>query len=77
MSNSAIHYPELACQLWGSVHHNADYDVMTAVRVYTPSDDGLPSVDELRLAHQALLAAAADVLDQMADLASQNVAKRR
>lgn len=74
--NARIHYPDQSTQLWGSIHHNKDHDTSIAVRVYTPTDQLLNSVDELRLVHQALQAATADVLDQMADLASQHLASQ-
>lgn len=74
--NARIHYPDQSAQLWGSIHHNKDHATSIAVRVYTPTEQRLTPVDELRLVHQALQAATADVLDQMADLASQHLATR-
>lgn len=66
---SQIHYPDDMAALWGSIHHNEDHATMAAVRIYVQEDTShLFPLDELRLAHQLLLAAAADVLDQMADL---------
>jgi hypothetical protein len=54
--------------VWSSHDHNIDHATQTIVRVYTPDDLALFPLDNLRLAHQALIAAAADVLDCMADL---------
>lgn len=60
--------PTQGC-IWGSIHSNHDHSTTGAVRVYVTEDTShLFPLDELRLAHQLLLAAAADVLDQMADL---------
>lgn len=66
---SAIHYEDQSHAIWGSVHYNENNDSMVAVRVYVPAQDPqLLPLDELRLTHQALLAAAADVLDSISDL---------
>lgn len=69
--SSNIHYEQASYQLFGSIHRNEDYQSTLAVRVYTAEDTDLLPVDELRLIHQTLLEAAAEVLDQMALVASE------
>lgn len=64
----------MSCTMWSSIHRNEPHDTTVAVKVYTPQDLQMMPIDDLRLVHQALMAAAADVLDAMASIASENVA---
>lgn len=73
---SGIHYEQTSHQLFGSIHRNEPYQTTLAVRVYTQEDTDLLPVDELRLIHQTLLEAAAEVLDQMAMIASEAAAQK-
>jgi len=66
-----IHHEQASFQLFGSIHRSEPYSTTLAVRIYTAEDTDLLPVDELRLIHQTLLEAAAEVLDQMASIASE------
>jgi hypothetical protein len=63
----------MSCTMWSSIHRNEAHATTVAVKVYTPEDLLMTSVDDLRLVHQALMSAAADVLDSMASIASENI----
>lgn len=73
---SVLHYPQDSYQLQGIIGHSDAYDIPVGVYICTPDNPNLLPVDELRLIHQALLDAAAEIHDQMAYIASAAWAAR-